>query len=95
MVEIRGDNDEDIGTKTINIGKIRESNQHRRISKDREIKMHPFSRGVVSICVCEVEAKTPAIIAEFSRSLPTSPRNNRARLSKADRMRKERKKHER
>lgn len=34
--------------------------------------MHPLGRGTV--CVCEVEAKSPAIIAEFSRSLPVSLR---------------------
>lgn len=92
IVEIRDDNDEDIGAKTINIGKTRGSSQHRRISKDREIKMHPFSRGIVSM-----SAKSPAIIAEFTADrYPFSSPEDRDRLSEADRMRKEReKKHER
>lgn len=64
IVEIRDDNDEDIGAKTINIGKTRGSSQHRRISKDREIKMHPFSRGIVSMS------------AKWKRSLQQLSRNS-------------------
>lgn len=66
IVEIRDDNDEDIGAKTINIGKTRGSNHHRRVSKDREIKMHPFSRGIVSMS------------AKWKRSFQQLSRNSQA-----------------
>lgn len=61
-----------IDVKRINIEKIREIESASGSLEGRGIKMHPFGRGIASVCVCKVEAKAPAIIAEFNRSLPGS-----------------------
>jgi len=54
--------------------------------------MHPFGRGSTSVCVCKVEVKPPAIIAEFNPIVTRFPPEDRVRLSEADRMQKEEKK---
>jgi len=55
--------------------------------------MHPFGRGITSVCVYKVEVKPPAIIAEFNPIVTRFPPEDRVRLSEADRMQKEEKKH--
>lgn len=93
MVEIRDDNDENIGAKIINIGKIRGSNHHRRISEGT-VRLKCI-RSVAESCLYLCLRSGSKVFGNYREIQPIvirfSPKN-RVRLSEADRMRKERKK---